>query len=267
MESRAILGVVCAGALALTLAAARADVTQTGQYALPQGKPKIVSRLSLKPSGDLIINQYASGSHRPIAACASRSPKAPCYVPTEDEAVHVILVRDDFGEFSHIHPQRTNGVYSIHVALEPRHRYYAFVASRLSGMPEQVFRFVLQPAAGPAHTTATTLKPSAKATAGPYQLLLDQRRVHAGKTQTLNADIRRDPHAPGIAPYHVAWVRAILVNTSSLTYGHIDIALDQGICCEYALRTPALSKGLYKMWLQFDDGNAIYTAPFTFVAQ
>ena len=256
--------------MALTLCVARASVSQTGQYALAQGKPRIVSRLSLNKNGDLLINQYVAGSSRPIAPCASgtsRGSKTPCYVPTEDQPLHVILVRDDFGAFSHIHPQQTNGAYSIHVALEPRHRYYAYVASKVSGMPEQVFRFVLQPEANPAHITATTIRPSTKVTAGPYDVSLDQPRLHAGKPQVLNADIRRSAHASGLSPYHVAWVQAIMVNTSSLTYGHIDGAVDQGICCEYALRTPALSKGLYKVWLQFDDGNAIYTAPFTFVAQ
>ena len=269
MERRAILGVVCAGAIALTICAARADVAQTGQYALAQGKPLIVSRLSLTKSGNLVVNQYARGARQPITTCASnaRAAKTPCYVLTEDEPVHVILVRDDFMSFSHIHPQLQDGVYSIHVSLEPRRRYYAYVASRVSGMPEQVFRFVLQQAAPPSRITATTIKPSVKATAGPYQVALDQPRLRAGKPQILDADITHDPRAPGVAPYHVAWVRAIMVNTASLTYGHVDGASDRGICCEYALRVPALSKGLYKMWLQFDDGSAIYTAPFTFVAQ
>ena len=269
MEGRAILGVVCAGAMALTLCVARAEVMQTGQYALPQGKPLIVSRLSLNKGGDLVVSQYAPGARQPITACTSHAPasKTPCYVLTEDEPVHVILVRDDFNGFSHVHPQLQGGVYSIHVSLEPRHRYYAYVASQVSGMPEQIFRFVVQPAVKPAHVTATAIKPAAKTTAGPYQVALDQPRLRAGKPQVLNADITHDPRSPGVAPYHVAWVRAILVNTSSLTFGHVDGAIDRGICCEYALRMPALSKGLYKLWLQFDDGSAIYTAPFTFAAQ
>jgi hypothetical protein len=87
------------------------------------------------------------------------------------------------------------------------------------------------------------------------------------RSQPITVDINRDPHSPGIAPYHVAWAHAILVNTASLTYAHIDGASARGICCEYVLRAPPLSKGLYKMWLQFNDGTSVYTAPFTLAAQ
>jgi hypothetical protein len=281
MEGRAITGVIFAGAVALTLGVTRAGVMQNGQYALPQGKPQIVSRISLSKNGELAVTQYAPGSREPIAPCGSNEPRArPCYELVEGEPLHVILIRDDFGAFSHVHPQLVPkhclrcaigssiaGTFAIRVDLEPRHRYYAYVSSKVSGMPEQVFRFVLQSAAAPTHGTVVAIKPSANARAGPYQVSLDQPKLRAGNPQILNADIAHDPHAPGVAPYHVAWVRAILINTASLTYGHVDGAIDHGICCEYALPVPALSKGLYKLWLQFSDGSAIYTAPFTFAAQ
>lgn len=255
--------------MALTCVTARADVMQTGQYALPQGKALIVSRLSLSKNRELAVTQFMPASKHPILACASHPQSAarPCYEFSEGGVIHVILVRDDFGAFSHVHPQQKGGAYSIHVSLEPKHRYYAYVASTVRGMPEQVFRFVLQSAPRPSHITATTIKPSTQTTVGPYVVSLDQPALRAGKPQVLNADIVRKPRSPGIAPFHVASVQAILVNTSTLSFGHVDGASDQGVCCEYALRMPALSKGLYKLWLQFDDGTAIFTAPFTFAAR
>jgi hypothetical protein len=62
-------------------------------------------------------------------------------------------------------------------------------------------------------------------------------------------------------------VQAALINTSTLAYADVDSAVNKGICCEYALHLPALSRGLYRMWLQFNDGQTTYTAPFTFAAQ
>ncbi|HEX5274965.1 MAG TPA: hypothetical protein VFW34_06790 [Candidatus Rubrimentiphilum sp.] len=264
MEGRAIRGVAAGALCALTFCIARAANTeQTGQYALVQGHAKIVSRLSLTKGAfgteTLALAQYPLHSASPLTR----------YVLTEGETLHVVAVRDDFQSFGHLHPQIARcGVFRLPVLLERGHRYYAFVSSQPAGLPEQVFRFVLQ--SGTAlHNLTTTLKaPSLRARAGPYDVSLDQARLHAMRPETITADINRDPHSRGVAvPYHVVWVRAFIINTSSLTYAHIGSASARGICCEYALRAPPLAKGLYKMWLQFNDGNATYTAPFSFSVQ
>jgi len=263
MESRTIRGVVAAIACALTVCAARAAVLQqTGQYALAQGKPQIVSRLSLVNGRSglqtLVLIQYAPHSTAPLTR----------YMPTEDEPLHIVIVRDDFQSFGHVHPQMSGkGVFRLPYLLERGHRYYAYVASQPAGLREHVFRFVLASGTVPRHLTTSVVAPAVHARAGPYDVSLDQPRVHAARPQLVTADITRDPHDPGVAPYHVAWVRAILINTSALTYARIDGAINRGICCEYAIRLPPLAKGLYRMWLQFDDGTSIYTAPLTFAAQ
>jgi len=238
-------------------------VNETGQYALAQGQAKISSRLSL-PGGSsatqtLTLVQFPLHSASPVTR----------YALTEGEMMHVIVVRDDFQTFGHLHPQPSrNGTFRLPVQLERGHRYYAYVSSQPAGLPEQVFRFVLQSGVATHNLTTTVRGPSTRVKAGPYDVFLDQTRLHAMRSQPVTVDINRDPHAAGVAaPYHVLWARAILVNTSSLTYAQIDGASARGICCEYALRAPPLSKGLYKMWLQFNDGSSTYTAPLTFAAQ
>jgi hypothetical protein len=262
MEGRAIRGVAAGALCALTFYVARAAILQqTGQYALAQGQAKIVSRLSLTNGSfgtqTLTLAQYPLNSASPLTR----------YALTEGEMLHVVLVRDDFQSFGHLHPQTSRGgIFRLPVRLERGHRYYAYASSQPAGLPEQVFRFVLK--SGPPRNLATTVKaPSIRVRAGPYDVFLDQTRLHAMRAQLVTVDINRDPHSPGVSPYHVAWARAFLINTSSLTYAHINGAIARGICCEYALRAPPLAKGLYKMWLQFDDGTSIYTAPFTFAAQ
>ncbi len=263
MESRAIRGVVAGALCALTVCVARAAVVrQTGQYALAQGEPKIVSWLSLANGSfgtqTLTLAQYPLHSNSPVTR----------YTLTEGEMLHVVVVRDDFQSFGHLHPLPSqSGTFRVPVLLERGHRYYTYVSSQPAGLPEQVFRFVLQSGTATHNLTTTVRGPSIRVRAGPYDVFLDQRRLNAMRSAPITVDINRDPHSPGVAPYHVAWARAILVNTSSLTYAHIDGASARGICCEYALRAPPLSKGLYRMWLQFNDGNATYTAPFTFAAQ
>jgi len=263
MEGRAVPGVAAGALCAMTFCVARAAVVeQTGQYALSSGKPQIVSRLSLTNGSfvtqTLSLVQYPLKSSAPVTR----------YALTEGETLHVVVVRDDFQAFSHLHPiAARGGVFHLPVLLDRGHRYYAYVASQPAGLPEQVFRYVLQSGPPPRNMTTSVKGPSVRARAGPFDVSLDQRRLPAMRPQTITVDINRDPRSPGVSPYHVAWVRAFLVNTSSLSYAHIGGAVDKGICCEYALRAPPLSKGLYKMWLQFYDGTSIYTAPFTFAAQ
>jgi len=263
MEGRAIRGVVAGALCALTACVARAAVVkETGQYALSQGQPKIVSRLSLTNSSfgtqTLALVQYPLHSASPLTR----------YALTEGEMVHVVVVRDDFQSFGHLHPLASqSGIFRVPVLLERGHRYYAYVSSQPAGLPEQVFRFVLQSGGATRNLTTTVRGPSTRVRAGPYDVFLDQTRLHVMRPQPITVDINRDPHSPGIAPYHVAWARAILVNTSSLAFADIDGATARGICCEYALRVPPLSRGLYKLCLKFSDGTSIYTAAFTFAAQ
>lgn len=263
MESRTVRGLIAALACSLAVCTARAAVVQqTGQYALARGKPQIVSRLTLVNGHNgiqtLVLAQYAPHSTMPLGR----------YVLTENEPLHVVIVRDDFQSFTHLHPLVSrSGVFRLPVLLERGHRYYTFVASQPAGLPEQAFRFVVQSGAPPQHMATKLVAPAVHARVGPYVVSLDQPYVGASRPQLVNADITRNPRVPGILPYHVASVHAVLVNTSTLSYAHIDGAMARGICCEYALRLPALSKGLYRMWLQFDDGESSYTAPLTFAAQ
>ena len=263
MESRTIRGVMALALAATALIAAHAGIVQqTGQYASSQGKPQIVSRLTLtsgtNPEDTLLLVQYPLKSQTPITK----------YVATQGEPLHIIIVRDDFFGFGHLHPQMSpGGVFRLPISLEQNHRYYVYVESQPAGMPEQVFRYVLQSSAPPVHLTTTIVAPRVSAAVGPYVVSLDQQKLHANRAQTLTVDINRSRNAPGITPFHVPWVQAVLVNTSTLAYADVDSAVNQGICCQYALHLPALSRGLYRMWLQFNDGQTTYTTPFTFAAR
>jgi hypothetical protein len=170
MESRTIRGVVAAIACALTVCVARAEVLQqTGQYALAQGKPQMVSRLSLVNGANglqtLVLIQYAPHSTAPLTR----------YVPTEDEPLHIVIVRDDFLSFGHVHPQMSrSGVFRLPYLLERGHRYYAYVASQPTGLREHVFRFVLASGTAPRHLATSVVAPAVHTRAGPYDVSLDR---------------------------------------------------------------------------------------------
>ena len=215
---------------------------QTGAFALFGGKPQIVSQVQLVGHNELAIVQLSAATHAPITQ----------YVPTEGQDVHVVLVRDDFRSFSHVHPTPgARGAFRTQVALDAGHRFYAYVASEPQGFSRQVFRFVLQAGAPPHHLDTSLAAPHTTSLAGRYTVHLD-RDVLSRNGGPLLVQI---PHRAGL--------HSVLVNTSTLTYAHVDGTLTRGACCTYRMQMPRLARGVYRMWLQFDDSAGSLTAPFT----
>jgi hypothetical protein len=220
---------------------------QTGAFALFAGKPQVVSQVQLVGHNELQIVQRARTGGKIITR----------YVLNEGRPLHLVLVRDDFRSFSHVHPaMQPNGAFRARVALDAGHRFYAYVASQPAGMSRQVFRFVLQAGAPPHHLATTIAAPRTTSVAGPYTVRLDR----AVLTQT--------PATLRIYAKDRAMLHTVLVDTETLTYAHVDAALQSGTCCTYALPLPRLAPGLYRMWAQFvsggrSGGRRVQTAAFT----
>lgn len=215
---------------------------QAGVFALFAGKPQIASQVQLIGHNELQIIQRRTAGGRPITR----------YVLNEGKPLHVVLVRDDFRSFSHVHPaMMRDGAFRAQVALDAGHRFYAYVASQPVGMSRQVFRFILQAGAPPHHLATTIAAPRTTSAAGPYAVRLDR----ATLTQT-----------PGVLHVYTkdrAALHTVLVNTQTLTYAHVDARLQPGACCTYELQVPPLAPGLYRMWAQLERGHSALTAPFT----
>jgi hypothetical protein len=189
------------------------------------------------------------------------------YVSSESEPIHVILVRDDFGAFEHVHPAPYgNGHYRVQVALASGHRYYAFVGSRPAGAQPQVFRFTLKAGAPPHHVATNLLAPTTQSLAGPYRIDLSSAQFPARKSATIDLRVfGRNGNVVAVLPYHGARAHTVFVNPSSLEYVHIDAHSDGGK--RLVLRIPPLAQGTYRMWLQFRGNGTTFTAPFTLAAQ
>jgi hypothetical protein len=251
--ARFAFGAVAALLLAAVLPAAAAT-EQQGAFAMVGGTPRVESNIALVPrdgaANVLDVVQYEENSGLPITQ----------YIRTEHNAIHTILIRDDFRTFVHAHPIAAgNGHFRIPVALDADHRYYAYVASHPAGLPLQVFRFVLK-AGAPPHQVATTIAaPSPDAVAGSYEVRLNTDTLHSRSGTTLVPAITAGGRAAVPTPHDGAQIQAVLVNTQTLQYLHIDGSPD--------LRLPPLPPGLYRAWLQFRIANAPVTVPFTLAAR
>lgn len=275
MDRRSIqYRILAALALALLPAVSLAATTaQPGQWALEGSKPQIQSRMIATTSrtGTMLdIVQTMRGSSAPIGH----------YTIEQTRLMHLILVRDDFAEFQHLHPELRRGHFTIPVALAAAHSYYIYADSTPAGLSQQVFRFVAG-AGTPPRTRRTTVGSSNPvALVGPYIVRLSSTRVPSHRPVALYATVTKNGAlAADLHPYLGAAAHIVLLNTSTLTYAHVHPAESHGsmhmamempsdpVNAKIPMTLPPLSRhAAYKLWLQFQGGTTVYTAPFTLTA-
>jgi len=295
LESRTRRGLsgFLAGALAVgTLAAvarATGDVPAIrGRFALLEGAPKVVSELRTSSgaatTANLKIRQFNLDGSSPILE----------YKIDMEMLMHVIVVRDDFLTFEHLHPafDAATGTFSQAFTKERYHRYYVFADSEPKGLGQQVFRFTL-PSDGP---IMTGMVPSMASTpsiaAGPYVVTLSATTMQANTAQTLDLTITKNGQpAQDLGTYLGAAAHVVFIGVPTLAYVHVhphvvgnsagadapmaqnagmhmDMADEQVAGPKMKMDLPALPAAPYKVWVQFRGANdKLYTAPFTVLVQ
>ncbi len=265
MASRSILAVIALALAPLYALAATAAVReQTGTFAAYGLRARIVSKLQRVGDNALDLVQLSMRDGKPVTS----------YFSVAGAPVHVLLVRDDFRTFSHLHPHvLPNGHFTVSVALDADHRYYAFVDSFVGrGIGEQAFRFTLQNGSPPHHIDTTLAKPDNTSGAGPYEIALSTARFRANTPVTLSATVTRNGRLVTPPKFRSFKTVASVINTGSLKYVGLYEGTAMGMWYpgEYdrpQLPLPALPRGTYRMWLQISVKNVRFTAPFTLVAQ
>jgi hypothetical protein len=256
-------------------------VEQTGAFALVGGTPKIVSRFWVSHpnglTGTLKVRQFAADGKTPILD----------YDVDMEHLMHMVIVRDDFTTFAHVHPEfdTQTGTFWQQFTKEPNHRYYVYADTTPHGLGQQVFRFTLD-GSGPVANARPALSPSPRdAQAGPYVIRLSKTTLPANRAKNLNITVLRGGEpADDLVPYLGAAAHLVFINTSTLSYIHVHPMLrseksDQesptntpmgmsGKAGPFMQTTlPPLPAGYYKVWIQImGGGDNVYTAPFTILS-
>ena len=290
MESRArrrLSGTVVSGALAATLVAGAASasvgrIEQRGVFALIGGTPKIVSQFwadhASGLSATLKVRQFQLDGKTPILG----------YDVEMQRVMHMVIVRDDFATFAHLHPafDTTTGTFWQPFTKEPNHRYYVYADSTPHGIGQQVFRFTIESDGPVARFTVRSAPSATTAAAGPYTVTLSNTTLPANAAKTVDITILKGGNpAQDLGTYLGAAAHVVFVGTSTLSYAHVhpmvrgrqnsgnsnmNMEIGMGGKAGPFLRmtVPGLPAGTYKVWIQFLGGNdKLYTVPFTILAQ
>jgi hypothetical protein len=264
VESRAIRALILCTAVLLAAGSAFAAVReQTGTFAYHGLRQRVSAHLARSGGNELQLEQYYKTSGTIVTR----------YMPVGGAAVHVFLVRDDFRTFTATRPQSAgHGHFTLSIALDANHRYYAYVDSFIADIGEQALRFTLQNGAPPHHLDVTLERPTSTAGAGPYRVTLSTARFRANVPVTLSATVTRGARMIK-PPNHTSFrTMAAVVNTGSLQYVSVYEGRAAGLWYpgEYdrpQIQLPALPRGLYRMWMMLTIQNTPYTAAFTLAAQ
>lgn len=268
---------------------ARASVgplEQTGVFALLGGTPKIVSKFWAEHgsglSATLKVRQFKMDGKTPVLS----------YTIDMQKVMHLIVIRDDFGTFDHLHPafDSKTGTFSAPFTKRANHRYFAYADSMPTGVGQQVFRFTIEND-GPLSPVKPSLTASpSTSNAGPYAVTLSKTTVAANAPLQLDVTVRRgSAPAQDLTPYLGAAAHWVLIDTATLSYVHVhpavhgeamsmgasDMDMPMGgmaagskVGAHQQLELPALPAGTYRAWYQFKGAGAqTYTAPFTLSVQ
>ncbi len=259
-------------ATVLIVAATTAAAPMSGTFALLGGTQRIVARAIVshpRPNDvTLDITQSTRQGGPPIRK----------YQMDMTKLMHLIVISDDFREFSHEHPSfnRKTGVFQQTLTVDPSHSYIVYIDSQVMGIGQQVFRFTIPPAAQPS-ATMQPLPPStpspATMTAGPYAVKLAKTTLPAQSAQDVPLDITKNGSAAtDLQPYLGAAGHAVFINTATLEYVHVHPMVRGASMASMGspmtgphlmMHVPALPVGTYKLWFQFHGGTSLYVAPFT----
>jgi hypothetical protein len=269
---------VAIGATRLALASA-GGAEQFGIFALVGGTPKIVSTFWAEHreglTSELKVRQFSSGGKKPILN----------YDVDMERLMHLVVVRDDFATFVHLHPSfdTTTGTFSQPFTKETNHRYYVYADSTPRGIGQQVFRFTID-SDGPLSLSAPDLSQSLRTVAaGPYAITLSRTSLPAKQAKDVNVTISQNGQpAHGLGTYLGAAAHVVFINTSTLAYVHLHprargsgssmmgMAMEMGAAAgpRMTMTVPPLPAGVYKLWIQFRGANdTVYTAPFTMLVR
>jgi hypothetical protein len=279
---------VIASVAACVIASVAASVgtpEQRGVFALLGGTQKIASRLWVNhasgSSVTLNIRQFAIGAPAP----GSDSTPIFDYEIDMQKLMHLVVVRDDFATFAHLHPtfDPKTGTFLQRFTKQPNHRYYIYADTTPRGVGQQVFRFTIE-SDGP---LATLRRPATASAAtsfvAPYSVTISGTTLPANQARTLGLTIlERGRPAADLSTYLGAAAHAVFINTATLTYVHLhpmvggSQTMAMGANMEMSgnakpqagphlqMTVPALPAGIYRLWIEFSGANnRVYTAPFT----
>jgi hypothetical protein len=258
------------------LAVAAADAgfgDQAMEMTTPDGEPMIEA----VPGADGLQADLAGVSLAPIARSSSPGATVPwrfrvtgCdgralrdFEPENGKLLHLIVVRDDFTGYQHLHPElHADGTWSVQVELPRPGRYRAIADFVIDGR-----KYVLGTTVEvPGHATARPLPaPSLQATVAGYDVELQRPAVLEAEeeAQVTFRITRHGRPVRDLEPYLGAYGHLVALHAPDLAYSHVHPAGEDPGGGAITFDTELHEPGAYRLFVQFQTSGRVHTAAFT----
>lgn len=182
-----------------------------------------------------------------------------------ERRLHLLLIRDDFREFYHLHPQETDGLWSVDADFPESGIYYAYVDIAPVEGPRVILRSTLAVGEDPEPREARPEPdPALAAFINPFRAEVDIDTLEAGRELPMSISVTKDglPFSD-IQTYLGAYAHVVVLNHENLSafvHAHPGAPPDEGKI-NMSVRFPY--EGRYTMFVQVNLAGGLYTFPIT----
>lgn len=180
----------------------------------------------------------------------------------QTKLMHLIVVRNDFTGYQHLHPTLgRGGIFSVELRL-PKPGIYRAIADFTTGGK----RYALGvPIKAPGRSSAIPLPAeSMKAVTDGYSVMAMHDPIGAGSDAQLDFTIERDGRpVTTLLPYLGAYGHLVALRKPTLAYSHVHPTAEDRGKGAIGFSAEFTKSGTYRLFLQFRTGSGVHTAPFT----
>lgn len=197
-------------------------------------------------------------------------PEAPVPLDVEHEKkIHLIMVSEDLSWFDHVHPEyQSDGRYTLSTTFPHGGKYRLYADYKPSGSTHQLTQIPVEVSGQPG-AAQTMTKARTTATSSPFNItlqpengkFLSHEAIHFDGIVFKNGkpyDVNQFPSYLGAKGHMVG------IHTQSKVYVHLHPEVENG---KLHFHTTFPEAGMYRIWLQFMDGEKLHTVDFNLMVE
>jgi len=180
----------------------------------------------------------------------------------QTKLMHLIVVRDDFTGYQHIHPVLgSGGRFTVPLVLPAPGRYRA-IADFTTARKRYALGVNIT---APGRVAAAPLPPpSSTTTADGYDIQFDHGPLKPGGSAKLTFTVRRaGKPVRALQPYLGAFGHLVALRKPDLAYSHVHPVAHNAAGGTVTFDAEFASAATYRLFLQFRAAGRVHTAPFT----
>lgn len=181
---------------------------------------------------------------------------------SHEKKIHLIVVNEDLSYFNHIHPDETEGIYTVKTKFPSSGKFYLFADYKPYGGAQVVNKLEINvPGETPSPLVYSNEKLTGHSGAYAITLVADQGKFTNGHLM-IDGILKKDGQEidpSTLENYLGAKAHVVLINVDDKEYIHAHPDVENG---RYKLHASFPKSGIYRGWIQFQAEGTVYTTDY-----